>query len=101
MCAGSKSRCRENTKNIVVVIDNVSCLPDLAQGTPYSVQTTRSRRAHSPPGIKALSIPPLAMLVTNASFVFKDGGGIQQEAEVENILASMCALCYYACGETG
>ena len=30
---GDKSRCRGNFENVVV--DNVSCLPDLAQGTPY------------------------------------------------------------------
>ena len=32
---GGKSRCRENVGNVVVVIDNVSCLPALAQGIPY------------------------------------------------------------------
>ena len=33
--AGDKSRCRENVENVVVVIDNVSRLPGLAQDTPY------------------------------------------------------------------
>jgi hypothetical protein len=28
---GGKLRCREN---VIIVIDDVSCLPDLAQGTP-------------------------------------------------------------------
>jgi len=31
---GGKSRCRENVENVVVIIDNVSCHPDLAQSTP-------------------------------------------------------------------
>ena len=32
---GGKSKCRENVENVVVIINNISCLPDLAQSTPY------------------------------------------------------------------
>ena len=32
---GGKSRGRENVENVVVIIDNVSYLPDLAQSTSY------------------------------------------------------------------
>jgi hypothetical protein len=33
---GDKSKCREDVKNVVVVVvGNASCLPDLAKGTPY------------------------------------------------------------------
>ena len=74
-----------------------------ARHSMYAFKTTASNRAHSPPGIKSLSILPLAMLVANASFVFKDAGSIQKEEEVENIWHRMrrCAVCCYACGETG
>ena len=69
----------------------------------YAFKTTASNGAHSPPGIITLSIPPIAMLVANDSFVFKDAGSIQQEEEEgENIWHRMrrCAGCY-ACGGTG
>jgi len=32
---GGKSKCREDMENVVVIMDNVPCLPGLAQGTPY------------------------------------------------------------------
>ena len=35
--------------------------------------------AHSPPGVTTFSIPPLAMIVESASFVFKEAGSIKQE----------------------
>ena len=116
---GSKSRCRENIENVAVIIDNVSCHPDLAQGTPYMrPKTTASSHAHSALSSIAVSIPPiLAMLVTNStvlgitsvwqlnSFVpFKDTDSIKQEdGEVENNWNRRirCAVCYYSLGETG
>ena len=98
-------RCRENVENVVVA-DNVSCLLDLAHGTPYM----RSKHAHSPPGIITLSTPPFpATLVANSAvegiisvrrlnsfFPFKDAGIIKQEEEqVENIWRRKipCAVC--------
>ena len=83
---GGKLRCRENVENFVV-LDNVSCLPDLAQGTPYMRPKPLHQAVHAPLGVITLSIPSFAMLIANASFVFKDAGSIQQEeGEVENIL---------------
>ena len=88
-------RCRENVENVVVA-DNVSCLLDLAHGTPYK----RSKHALSPPGIITLSTPSFpATLVANSAiegiisvwhlnsfFPFKDAYSIKQkEAQVENI----------------
>ena len=94
----------EIQENVVIVVDHVSCLLDIAQGTPCMRSKPLHQTVHSPPGIITLSSPPLAMLVANASFVFEDDGSIQQEEEeVENIWHWMvrCAVCYYACGETG
>ena len=108
---GSKSRCRENVENGAVIIDNVSCHPDLARGTPYiHPKTTASSHAHSALGIITVSIPPIpAMLVTNSTvrgiisvwqlngFVpFKDtdsikqrGWGGREQLESEDTLYSM------------
>ena len=55
-------------------------------------------------GVQTCALPIFAMLVANASFVFEDAGSIQQEEdEGENIWHWMrrCAVCCYACGETG
>ena len=95
-------RCRENVENFVV-LDNVSCLPDLAQGTPYMRPKPLHQAVHAPLGVITLSIPSFAMLIANASFVFKDAGSIRQEKKVKNVCRQKIrrAVSYYACGETG
>ena len=95
-------RCRENVENFVV-LDNVSRLPDLAQGTPYMHPKPLHQAVSAPLGVITLSIPSFTLLIAGASFVFKDAGSIRQEKEVKNICRQKirCAVSYYACGETG
>ena len=91
-------------ENVIIVVDDVSCLLDIVQGIPCMRSKPLHQTMHSPPGIITLSITLIAMLVANASFAFKDAGSIQQEEdEGENIWHRMrrCAVCCYACGETG